>query len=61
MTETGLAALAVHARQGKRWTRWQAHRCEDRDHAYEVEERFLQQYKPHLNIQVRTPWRRNAS
>lgn len=41
--------LASHARDGKNWSSWQAHRCRDRDHAYDVEEQFLQQYKPYLN------------
>jgi hypothetical protein len=41
--------LAEHVRTGKRCSAWQAHRCRDREHAYEVETQFLQQYKPYLN------------
>jgi len=38
-----------HAYHKKSATRWQAYRCRDRQHAYEVEERFLQRHKPYLN------------
>lgn len=38
-----------HRTDGKNFVRWQAHRCRDREHAYEVETQFLQQYKPYLN------------
>jgi hypothetical protein len=41
--------LVAHDRDGKRWERWQAYRCDDREHAYVVEETFLQQHKPYLN------------
>lgn len=48
-THTFKDRLGVHARDGKPFVRWQAHRCRDREHAYEVETRFLQQHKPYLN------------
>jgi hypothetical protein len=41
--------MSAHVRSGKRWASWQAHRCVDREQAFEVEDRFLQQYKPYLN------------
>lgn len=40
-----------HHRRDKTWASWRAYRCRDRAHAYEVERRFLQQYKPSLNKQ----------
>lgn len=41
--------MSSHVRSGKQWTTWQAHRCNDREHAFEIEELFLRQYKPYLN------------
>lgn len=41
--------LANHRRDGKRFVRWQAHPCRDREHAYQLEERLLHQHKPYLN------------
>lgn len=41
--------LAEHVRTGKRCSSWQAHRCRDREHAFEVETQFLRQFKPYLN------------
>lgn len=41
--------LKNHYRDGKRWTSWIAHSCTDRKHAYQVETKFLQQYKPPMN------------
>lgn len=48
-TERFWDRMVVHAHQGKPAVRWQAHRCRDREHAYEVETQFLQQHKPYLN------------
>jgi hypothetical protein len=53
--------VRAHAKRGVRWSTWQAFRCRDRDHAYEVEERFLQQHKPYLNINSKTGWQRRRS
>ncbi|WP_027944248.1 GIY-YIG nuclease family protein [Amycolatopsis taiwanensis] len=41
--------MKAHARDGKRWSTWHAYKCRDRGHAYEVEGRFLDQFKPYLN------------
>lgn len=41
--------IKAHARDGKRFVRWQAHRCQDREHAYQLEEQLLQQNMPYLN------------
>lgn len=40
-----------HHRRDKVWASWRAYRCDNRQHAYEVESRFLRQYKPRLNKQ----------
>lgn len=41
--------LTAHEKDGKRFVRWHAHPCKDRDHAYRLEDRLLRQYKPYLN------------
>lgn len=41
--------LKAHAKQGKHFTRWHAHPCRDREHAYQVEDRLLKEHKPRLN------------
>lgn len=41
--------MTAHEKDGKRFVRWQAHPCEDREHAYLVEDRLLRQHKPYLN------------
>jgi len=41
--------LKDHAKAGKRFVRWQAHRCRDREHAYALEGRLLREHKPYLN------------
>jgi hypothetical protein len=38
-----------HHRDGKQFVRWQAYRCRDREHAYELEVRLLKERMPHLN------------
>lgn len=38
-----------HSREGKQFVRWQAHPCEDREHAYRLEDRLLKRHKPYLN------------
>lgn len=45
------ASRMSHHRRDKVWASWVAHRCEDRAHAYEVEDRFLRQYLPGVNRQ----------
>jgi hypothetical protein len=44
--------LTWHATQGKDFAYWQAHRCRDREHAYQVEVRLLGQRLPRLNFRV---------
>jgi len=41
--------LTAHAKDGKRFVRWQAHPCDDREHAYRLEDRLLKRHKPYLN------------
>lgn len=41
--------LTAHEKSGKHFVRWQAHPCDDRDHAYRLEDRLLRQHKPYLN------------
>jgi hypothetical protein len=41
--------LQAHDRDGKPYTRWTASRCEDREAAYQLEDRLLAQYMPYLN------------
>lgn len=41
-----------HCRDGKQFVRWQAYRCRDREHAYELEGRLLRERKPYLNQRV---------
>lgn len=41
--------VTAHEKSGKRFVRWQAHPCEDREHAYRLEDRLLKQHKPRLN------------
>jgi predicted GIY-YIG superfamily endonuclease len=43
------ARMNRHAKDGKRFVRWQAHPCRDREHAYELEDRLLKRRKPPLN------------
>lgn len=38
-----------HNRDGKQFTRWQAHPCPDRAHAYRLEDHLLRRHKPYLN------------
>lgn len=41
--------MTAHEKSGKRFVRWQAHPCDDREHAYRLEDRLLRQHKPYLN------------
>ena len=41
--------MGSHEKSGKQFIRWQAHPCDDRDHAYRLEDRLLKQHKPYLN------------
>lgn len=41
--------MSAHWKDGKRFVRWQAHPCQDREHAYLAEDRLLRQHKPYLN------------
>lgn len=43
------ARLRGHWRTGKRWTRWTAFPCRDRDEAYQLEGRLLAEHMPYLN------------
>lgn len=40
----------THRKNGKRWDAWTAYRCNDRAHAYAVENEFLRAYMPDLNV-----------
>jgi hypothetical protein len=44
------ARMKAHQAGGKSWTTWTAHPCESREEAYEVENEFLHEYMPHLNV-----------
>lgn len=41
--------LKAHDKAGKRFVRWQAYPCRDREHAYQLEDRLLKERLPHLN------------
>lgn len=41
--------LKAHARDGKRFSKWQARSCPDRDAAYALEREWLARYMPYLN------------
>jgi predicted GIY-YIG superfamily endonuclease len=41
--------MTAHEKSGKHFVRWQAHPCDDREHAYRLEDRLLKQHKPRLN------------
>jgi hypothetical protein len=41
--------LKRHGKEGKDFSRWTAHPCQDRAHAYELEDRLLKEHKPYLN------------
>jgi hypothetical protein len=43
------ARMNAHAKDGKRFVRWQAHPCRGREHAYRLEDQLLKQYLPPLN------------
>ena len=44
--------MSQHVSHGKKFVYWQAHRCRDREHAYEVEVRLLGQRLPRLNFRI---------
>lgn len=48
-TERFSARMSAHVKSGKRFVRWQAHPCEDREHAYRLEDRLLRRHMPYLN------------
>jgi len=50
-TEKFRARMASHGRT-KDFVRWQAHPCDDRDHAYRLEDRLLRLHKPYLNVKA---------
>jgi len=41
--------LHHHAKDGKRFVRWVAHPCRDREEAYALETRLLREHRPYLN------------
>lgn len=51
-TRTFHERMREHQRLGKRFVRWQAYPCRDREHAYELEVRLLGEHLPHLNRKV---------
>ena len=48
-TERLRARLQQHERDGKPFAHWTACRCDDREAAYQLEDRLLAEYKPYLN------------
>lgn len=48
-TDKFSARVTAHEKNGKRFVRWQAHPCDDREHAYRLEDRLLKRHKPYLN------------
>lgn len=44
--------MSAHVSQGKEFVYWQAHRCRDREHAYQMEVQLLGQRLPRLNFKV---------
>ncbi|MDX3239762.1 GIY-YIG nuclease family protein [Streptomyces sp. ME03-5709C] len=48
-TDKFSARVAAHVKDGKRFVRWHAHPCRDREHAYELENRLLKRHMPRLN------------
>jgi predicted GIY-YIG superfamily endonuclease len=48
-TSTFRDRLARHQRDGKLFVRWTAYPCKDREAAYQLEVRLLEQHKPYLN------------
>lgn len=48
-TSTFRTRLNNHSRDGKQFTTWQAYRCQDREHAYQLEGRLLKEHMPRLN------------
>ncbi|MFE2164831.1 GIY-YIG nuclease family protein [Streptomyces sp. NPDC059447] len=48
-TDKFSARMTAHHKNGKRFVRWQAHPCDDREHAYRLEDRLLRRHKPYLN------------
>lgn len=46
------ARMGQHVTAGKSFVYWQAHRCRDREHAYQMEVRLLGQRLPRLNFKV---------
>ena len=51
-TDKFSARMNAHAKSGKHFVRWQAHPCDDRDHAYRLEDRLLKRHKPYLNLKA---------
>lgn len=51
-TENFRSRVRAHARDGKRFVRWSAHPCADREAAYQLEDRLLREHKPYLNRRV---------
>lgn len=44
--------LTQHHRAGKRFGRWMAQHCANREAAYLLEERLLREHKPYLNVRA---------
>lgn len=48
-TDKFTTRMNAHTKSGKRFARWHAHPCRDREHAYRLEDRLLRRHKPYLN------------
>lgn len=48
-TENFYKRLQVHVREKSGITRWTAYACQDREHAYRLEDRLLKQHMPPMN------------
>lgn len=48
-TSSFRSRLNSHERDGKHFITWQAYRCRDREHAYQLEGRLLKEHMPRLN------------
>lgn len=48
-TDAFRARISSHRREKPEARRWTAHRCRDREHAFQVEDRLLREHMPRMN------------
>lgn len=60
-TERLRPRLQQHERDGKPFVHWTACRCDDREAAYQLEDRLLAEYKPYLNKRRGRLWAPGSS